>query len=340
MIMEKSGLRKVIQYVIMLALAALLLYYSFKGVEWRSFVESLQKCRWGWIALSMLVGILGFLFRALRWRLIMLPFNKDISVRESYDGVTIAYATNFVFPRAGEVARCGVLAKGGKISFESALGTVVLERVWDMISLLFFIVLVVLLRLDEFGGFLSKNILSPLVERFSGPSILYLLLPILALVLLSILLWRVFGARMLRSKLGTRVAKVAKGLWQGMLSAFRMKRKWLFFAYTLGLWFSYWLTSYVTILAFPSVGELTAVDALFLMIVGGLGWVVPVQGGLGAYHFIVSLALYAVYAIPQSEGVVFATISHEAQAVIMILCGLISLVSINISGKRRKSLKE
>ena len=64
--MEKSGLRKVIQYVVMLALAALLLYYSFKGVEWRSFVESLQKCRWGWIALSMLVGILGFLFRALR----------------------------------------------------------------------------------------------------------------------------------------------------------------------------------------------------------------------------------------------------------------------------------
>ena len=167
MIMEKSGLRKVIQYVVMLALAALLLYYSFKGVEWRSFVESLQKCRWGWIALSMLVGILGFLFRALRWRLIMLPFNKDISVRESYDGVTIAYATNFVFPRAGEVARCGVLAKGGKISFESALGTVVLERVWDMISLLFFIVLVVLLRLDAFGGFLSKHILSPLVERFS-----------------------------------------------------------------------------------------------------------------------------------------------------------------------------
>ena len=96
--MEKSGLRKVIQYVVMLALAALLLYYSFKGVEWRSFVESLQKCRWGWIALSMLVGILGFLFRALRWRLIMqlLCMNGSGSQRECRCAKNLFYHSYFV----------------------------------------------------------------------------------------------------------------------------------------------------------------------------------------------------------------------------------------------------
>ena len=77
-----------------------------------------------------------------------------------------------------------------------------------------------------------------------------------------------------------------------------------------------------------------AIDALFLMVVGGLGWVVPVQGGIGAYHFIVSLALLKVYAIPQTTGVVFATISHESQAIVMILCGLISLVSISLWKKK------
>lgn len=331
--MTKKG---AVKYVVMLALAGALLYFSFKGVEWNSFIESLGKCRWGWIVVSMAVGILGFFFRAIRWRLIMLPFNKEISVRESYDGVTIAYATNFVFPRAGEVARCGVMAKTGKIPFESALGTVVLERVWDMISLLFFVVLVVLLRWDEFGGFMGREILSPLLQKFSGGSLLYLGAVLILVAALLFLLWRALRRRLSGSAFYNKFSKILKGLWQGMVSAFRMEHKWLFFAYTIGLWFSYWLTSYVTILAFPTVGHLTAVDALFLMIVGGLGWVVPVQGGLGAYHFIVSLALYAVYAIPQTEGVAFATISHEAQAVIMIICGLVSLASINISGKRGK----
>src|SRR5574344_1722471 len=91
-----------------------------------------------------------------------------------------------------------------------------------------------------------------------------------------------------------------------------------------------------TILEFPSVGHLTLVDAMFLMVVGGLGWVVPVQGGLGAYHFIVSLAIATVYTIPQTEGVVFATISHESQAIMMIICGAVSLISINLSGKTIK----
>ena len=116
-----------------------------------------------------------------------------------------------------------------------------------------------------------------------------------------------------------------------------MKEKWLFLLYTLLLWGTYWCTSYATICAFPSVGHLNGADALFLMIVGGLGWVVPVQGGLGAYHFIVSLALLKVYEIPQTMGVVFATISHESQALVMIICGAAAVIG--IWSRRRAATK-
>ena len=121
-----------------------------------------------------------------------------------------------------------------------------------------------------------------------------------------------------------------------MLSAFKMQHKWMFLLYTLLIWLTYWLTSLTTIYAFAQVGHLGATDALFLMIIGGFGWVVPVQGGLGAYHFIVSLALCSVYGITQTTGVVFATISHEAQALVMILCGAASLVRVSIWKKKLK----
>lgn len=127
---------------------------------------------------------------------------------------------------------------------------------------------------------------------------------------------------------------VLKGLAEGVFAAFRMQEKWMFVLYTLLIWLTYWLTSLTTIYAFPEVGHLGATDAIFLMIIGSFGWVVPVQGGLGAYHFIVSLALAKVFGIAQTTGVVFATISHEAQALIMIICGAASFISVSMWKKQ------
>ena len=88
-------------------------------------------------------------------------------------------------------------------------------------------------------------------------------------------------------------------------------------------------------LSFPSFFELGPADALFLMVIGSFGWIVPVQGGIGAYHLIVTLALTSVYSISQTSGMIFATISHESQAIVMLLLGAISLL--NVAGKRKIS---
>ncbi len=331
--------KKIIKLAAMLILAAILLYFSFREVKWDGFIEDLKKCNYWWILTSMAVGFMGFIFRSFRWRLLMLPLNNNITRREAYDGTTIAYLTNFAFPRAGEFARCGVIVKRQKTSFEGVLGTVVLERSFDMVCLIAFVLAILIFKWNEFGSFMSRELFAPLLHKFSGAGIWWLGGICIGIVVLIALLARIFRAKLLKSKFIQKLSKILHGLAAGMMSAFKMKNKWLFFAYTVGLWGTYWLTSYTTILAFPSVGHLTLVDAMFLMVVGGLGWVVPVQGGLGAYHFIVSLALATVYTIPQTEGVVFATISHESQAIMMIICGAISLISINISGKSIKRVR-
>ena len=323
---------KILEYTVLLLIAAGLLYLSFRGVEWSDFREGIKSCNYYWILASMFIGFLGFVFRALRWRLLLLPLNKDITRRETYHGVTIAYLTNFALPRAGELARCGVIAGTRKVSFEGALGTVVLERSFDLFCLFIWTLLLLVFKWAEFGSFLKEELIKPFMERFSAEWIWITAAMAVLLLTVTAGLW-IFRKKLVKIKFFRKIADILKGLINGLMTAFRIKNKGLFFLFTLFLWGSYWLTSLTTIYAFPSVGHLGGTDALFLMIVGGLGWVIPVQGGLGAYHFIVSLALAKVYMIPQTTGVIFATISHESQALVMILCGILSLISIAAANK-------
>ena len=114
------------------------------------------------------------------------------------------------------------------------------------------------------------------------------------------------------------------GLMQGFSSCLKMEGKWRFFVSTALIWSMYWLMAAATMRAIPVLDGLNMIDALFLSLAGSLGWLVPVPGGFGAFHFIVSLALQAIYGIPFETGIIFATLSHESQAITMALFGGIS----------------
>ncbi|EKD32384.1 MAG: hypothetical protein ACD_77C00105G0005, partial [uncultured bacterium] len=186
---------------------------------------------------------------------------------------------------------------------------------------------------DSFGNFINTEILASMESRFS---IGLAVIAASALVAFLIFLYIIYKYRQSHPVL-RKIADIVKGVLKGLLSGFKMPQKWLFFIYTILLWTCYWLMSYTSIMAFSSMNKgLGASDALFLMMVGSFGWVIPVQGGIGAYHLIISLALASVYGISQTTGVIFATISHESQALTMLVCGLISLISFSIS-KRKSS---
>lgn len=334
--MKNDSLKSVysaIKYILLLGLAALLLWFSFKGVKWEDFVNGLKEADFRWIGLSMIIGIIAFLIRALRWRLIMIPLGKKIKRRDAWDGINIGYLTNFAIPRAGELARCGVITRKTGLPFETVAGTVVLERSIDLFSLGIVFLGVLFFFWDSFGSFISTEILASMESRFSTGLIIIIAS---AFVAFLIFLYIIYKYRQSHPVL-RKIADIVKGVLKGLVSGFKMPQKWLFLIYTILLWTCYWLMSYTSILAFSSMNEgLGASDALFLMMVGSFGWVIPVQGGIGAYHLIISLALASVYGISQTTGVIFATISHESQALTMLVCGLISLISFSIS--KRKSI--
>ena len=103
-----------------------------------------------------------------------------------------------------------------------------------------------------------------------------------------------------------------------------MEKKWLFLAYTVFIWMTYWVMAACTVRAAPFLEGLDLIDALFLSLIGGVGFAVPVPGGIGAFHFVISLALSVVYGVPMETGIIYATISHTSQAITQIIFGAAS----------------
>ncbi len=319
-------LKNVLKYVLSLAVAAVLMYFCFRGVNWSEFAGSLSLCRWQWVGASIFIGVVSNWLRSERWREILLPVDGRTGHLTAFNAVNIGYLANFVFPRAGEFVRCGVISKNsrdGKAGYDKVLGTVVTERSFDMIVLFLILIVFLALKWTEFGAFFIDRMWGPLSRRLD-----FSLWWIVAIVLLSAAAALLLVVRYRqRSVFAGKIWGFCKGLWEGALSCFRMKGWWKFLCYTVLIWLAYFLTSYTSLRAVPLLDSLTAVDALFLMLAGSLGWVVPVPGGFGAFHYIVALALSTVYGLPFELGIIFATISHESQSIMMVVTGFASYVS-------------
>lgn len=318
----KDIFKKILKYLLSVALAAVLLWFSFREVEWADFVAELQCCRWGFIVLSMAAGAFAFWLRGLRWRRLLLPFDSSITRVTTFDGINVGNISNFVFPRIGEFVRCGVITRRSKATYDKVLGTVVLERGWELLVMLLLLAVVVVGGFDRFGDFFVRQIWGPIASRFDVN--LWWIVAVIVVVCTAGIyaLWRFRTSDGILGK----VWSVLSGIIQGFSSCLKMEKKWLFFAYTLLIWLVYWFMAASTMWAAPFLDELNLVDALFLSLVGGLGFAVPVPGGIGAFHFIISLALFGVYDIPMETGIIYATLSHTSQAITQIIFGLCSYV--------------
>ena len=320
--MKSNTVKRIFKYLLSLALAVVLLYFSFKGVKWEDFVLGLKGCNWGFVVLSMVAGVLACWFRGLRWRDLILPLDPSMSRRAAFNAVNIGYLANFALPRIGEFVRCGVITRNSHkrgndgANYEKVLGTVVLERVWDLFSMLLLIIGLLLFTWRKFGGFFKEEIL----YKMNISVWWILLLLILAAAVAIYVVWRWRDS----NKLFNKVWNILSGLFQGFGTWMKMEGKWHFLFHTALIWAMYWLMAAAIMWSVPNLEGFGLADALFLSLVGGLGWIVPVPGGFGAFHYIVSLALLIVYGIPTEVGIVFATLSHESQAITMALFGGIS----------------
>lgn len=321
--MEKKT-RDILGYSVSAAIAAVLLWFSFRGIAWSDFWQGVRSCRWGFILTAMGSGLLAFLLRALRWRELLLPIDPSTQRRTCLNAINISYLVNMVLPRVGELVRCGYVSKhsapegegGRRASFDKVLGTVVVDRVWDTVTLLILVVALAVPMGNKiasvFGGqTLQVDVRLPWL--LGGAALL-------VLVLLAII-WRLRDSNVFCGK----AWRFVEGIFRGMASCLRMKDWWKFLLYTLLVWTCYWASSACVLWAvqgrLPGFEAMTLADALFLMLIGSVSTVIPVPGGFGAYHYLISMTLTSLYGIPAEQALIWATLSHESQALVQILAG-------------------
>lgn len=328
--MDKKA-KNILQYSFWIALAAVLVYFCFRGVDWNDFMEALRQCRWGWVAVSMVLGASVFWLRGVRWRMLILPMDPSTSRLTCFNAYNICMAANLVVPRAGEVIRCGYVVshsakdEEGKrlVTFDKVLGTLLVERVWDALITLGMTAILLVAMWKMFGPYLIETVEGTL----GGTTQVWLLAGGLVLLVAGILFlfWR------LRDKGGiwSKVWGFFLGLKDGLVSFTQMKNAWVFLLLTVIIWTVYTFMCWTIFLALqdvPAYASMGFTDAFFMMILGSFASVVPVPGGFGAYHSVVAGALASVWGMPFATGMIFATLSHESQALTQAFVGICSYI--------------
>ncbi len=333
----KRKILKVFNFFLFLSIGILLLYLAFRGIDFQVLVNEFKQASYGWVFLSLLFSLGGFIIRALRWRLLIEPLGYIPGRINTFYAVMIGYLANFAFPRIGEITRCGTLNRTEKIPLDSLIGTVIVERSIDVITMIILIIIIFFSKIHFFGDFLTNEVFNPAIKGVSG----YFTLPLFTwIVIISGLVFIIIALILFRKRLSRfmfiqKAITIIKGVGGGLKTGFTMKRRGLFLFYTVLLWTLYFLMTWVVVYALPATSHLQPIDGLFILVIGSIGITVPVQGGIGAFHWIVSLGL-TLYDIPKEDGLAFATLSHESQALFIVLLGSFSMVMLAIRRRRKK----
>jgi len=329
----KAKLLSTIKYLLFLSLGILILYAVFKDQDLDKMLEDLRNAEYKWLIFSMLFGYAAYIFRGLRWVLLIEAMKYKATANQATQAIAAGYFANALFPRAGEIVRCTSLYKATGIPVNKLFGTILLERTIDLGMLLVCIGLSFLLKFKElttfFGSVLNKD--SP------GENGNTKIIIACCLVLLTVGIY-FFREKLKKSKLYQKLVNLGKGVKEGFQTAFHMKQKGSFSFYTFLIWLMYFLMTYICFFSIPETSNLTAIDGLYIMVVGGLGMIVPVQGGLGPYHAAVTLGVVSI-GLSESVGITLAVLVHTSQTIMIIITGIIATIVLSLT-KRKAVLNE
>jgi glycosyltransferase 2 family protein len=330
-------LKGVFQYILILAITALLIWFSLNSLQvseadsysdkWSYLLKTWNDADKKWLIAMAVVGILSHLVRAERWRMLIQSSGYASRLSSSLLSVLVGYLVNLVIPRGGEISRCYNLYKLDKTPVEVSFGTVVVERVVDVICLLMLVLLSFLVESKKLVAFVQQLPIGQGTSNFQ--IVLYLLL--MLLVMATVFFWLYKRHKKFRDF----SRKMWTGFRSGLLSIKKLNRKGLFLGYSFLIWFLYFLMSYTVILAFPQTSTLGMSAVLSLFAIGSIAMAAPLPGGTGSYHVLVPQGLVFLYGIAQTDAVAFVFIFHGWQTAMLIVCGAVSLIITSILVKRR-----
>lgn len=325
----KNKLTQIIRFILFLAVGAGLFFWLYHDQNPTQLLDVIQnEVNFNWIWLSLFLGLMSHLARAMRWRMLIEQAEKRTAWYNAAMAVFVAYLANLALPRMGEVTRCAVMARHEKISFTRLVGTVAAERLSDLTMLILVTLLALTIEFDMVSNFISTAFHN---DRFSIFTSVWFWLTVVSVVML------LYFIRKAIARLA--IFKKIKGFWQmfseGFLSIKQLPNKRMYVFYSCFIWLMYFGMQYVSFFALPATSHLTPGAGLVILVTGSIGMLAPVQGGIGPWHAMV-IATLALYGVTHEPAYAFALILHGAQNLMVVALGLISLVVfplVNRSGK-------
>jgi uncharacterized protein (TIRG00374 family) len=339
----KKKLLTSLKVLIFLALGLFLVWFALRDVDSvkrEQIKTAFGNARYSWVILSLALGILSHISRAMRWKLMLETLGHKPRLSNTFFAVMIGYMANYAVPRLGEASRCGVLTRYEKIPFTESFGTVIAERLVDVLSLLIVFVITFLIQFEQINLLAHQYVIDPLALKFVFISTHPLLSILGLLVLIS---GFIFFLR-LRNKEGNgilnKLIRFVSGFWEGIKTVKNLKRPWAFIGHSVFIWLMYYAALHLCFFALRETAGLSIGEGLSIFALGTLG-VIFTPGGIGAYHVIVATVLYPFlrdhYHYPddlsKSISIAFPWIVWTSQFILILAGGLISLILLPVLNK-------
>jgi len=329
----KQLIAKSFKYLILLLIGIVLLFFAFEGQDLDLLIQDLKKAEYKWVFASIFFANTAHFIRAYRWRMMISSLGHGTpTLMNTFYAVLIGYLANLAFPRMGEVSRCGVINKTDQIPIVKLIGTVVAERLIDLLMLGIITILAIILQFGLLSDFLYNNLLIKLTGRTGNLTIL--IFAAFTLILILIVLYIIKK----KEKIGiwVRIHNFFLDMKSGIFSIRSMDNKGGFIIFSILIWILYGISIYLCFIALKATAALGSLVALSTLVFSSLAMIAPVQGGIGAFHWMVSEGL-TIYGIDRSEGLAFALLLHSSQTLIILITGSISLILLFISSPKKSS---
>ncbi|WNM19791.1 lysylphosphatidylglycerol synthase transmembrane domain-containing protein [Flavobacterium capsici] len=320
----KNSIRKWLTVLIPLLIGIGIIYYQFSTLtseEIEKIKISFEKANYYYILLSLVIACLGYWSRAYRWKYALNHLGYQTKFFNNFFTVAVSYLVNLTVPRSGEISRAALLKKYEDVPFDKAFGTIVAERIVDLLIFLFFVCIGVISQYELIYKFLiSKNV--------SLVTFLYFIIGAVILGVIFLLIW-IYAEwkiiKLLKEKLS--------GLVEGMTTIFKMKDKWKYIFHSFFIWFSYLTMFYVAVFALPETSEISFDIVIMGFIFGSLA-VGFSNGGLGAYPFSIAL-IFSLYGIANDIGTAFGWLVWTSQTILAVVLGLVSYLLLPIFNRNK-----
>lgn len=331
--MQKKGLN-ILKFLFFLGLGILLIWLATRNLtenDKANIFEAFKQTNYFWVFVSLALGVLSHLSRAIRWRILLQPLGFNPKISNTFFAVMVGYLANFALPRLGEVSRCGVLTKYETIPFTEGFGTVIAERVIDLLCLIIIFFATLFFQFDALWGLTNAKIVQPASEKLSGMLQGNSFMLILGVVMLAVTA-SFFVFRKKGGVLTGKVKNILTGFIEGLKTVKKLDKPVWFIIHTIIIWILYVSSILTGFMCLNETSVLGTSAAFAVLIFSTLG-VIFVPGGTGASQALVTETLTMLFKIPFTFAFAFAWLMWASQFVLILLIGVISLILLPMLNK-------